>query len=182
MTVIMSPDLISLLASLAPRPARFPPGAALFHRDDAVQVVHLVRSGTIHLRRPQADGTPLVLQRAIAGAILAEASVFSDRYHCDAVALTAAETAFIPRAALRTLLATNGAFALAWAHHLAREVQQARLQAEILALRTVSARLDAWAAWHGTLPPKGEWASLAAAIGVSPEALYREIARRRSNG
>jgi len=30
------------------------------------------------------------------------------------------------------------------------------------------------------LPAKGEWRSLAAAIGTSPEALYRELARRRA--
>lgn len=29
------------------------------------------------------------------------------------------------------------------------------------------------------LPAKGEWKSVAQQIGVSPEALYREIARRR---
>jgi hypothetical protein len=29
------------------------------------------------------------------------------------------------------------------------------------------------------LPPKGEWKSVAEQIGVSPEALYRELSRRR---
>ena len=43
----------------------------------------------------------------------------------------------------------------------------------------VSARLDAWLAWHGELPPRGDWKQLADQIGVSPEALYREMARRR---
>lgn len=63
---------------------------------------------------------------------------------------------------------------------LGRELQSARLQAEILSLRTVAQRLDAWMAWkEGVFPGKGEWKSLASQLGVSPEALYREIARRR---
>jgi len=34
--------------------------------------------------------------------------------------------------------------------------------------------------WNNAkLPPKGEWRNLANQIGVSPEALYREIAKRR---
>jgi len=40
------------------------------------------------------------------------------------------------------------------------------------------ARLDAWLAWHGDLPSKGDWARLVDEIGVSPEALYREMAKR----
>ncbi|MBB4189667.1 hypothetical protein GGE07_006363 [Sinorhizobium terangae] len=46
---------------------------------------------------------------------------------------------------------------------------------------SVSARLDAWMTWSdGTLPAKGDRRALAEEIGVSPEALYREILRRRS--
>jgi CRP/FNR family transcriptional regulator, dissimilatory nitrate respiration regulator len=58
-------------------------------------------------------------------------------------------------------------------------VQSARLRAEVLALKTVTARLDAWIAWNGPLPGKGKWMTIAGEIGVSPEALYREIAKRR---
>ncbi len=54
-------------------------------------------------------------------------------------------------------------------------------RAEILSLRTVAARLDAWtAANHDRLPEKGAWKTLAAELATSPEALYRELARRRA--
>jgi len=72
-------------------------------------------------------------------------------------------------------------FSHAWSAHLATEVQRARLHAEIVSLTTVAARLNAWLAWNGPLPEKGEWSAVAEQIGVSPEALYRELARRRGN-
>jgi CRP-like cAMP-binding protein len=139
----------------------------------------VVRGGTIHLVRYHEDGSALILQRARAGSILAEASVYSARYHCDARAETSATTWAVSRHDLRTALAESPEFSEAWASHLAHEVQRARLQAEILSLKTVASRLSAWIAWSGALPEKGQWSLLAQEIGVSPEALYREIANRR---
>jgi hypothetical protein len=50
-----------------------------------------------------------------------------------------------------------------------------------LSLKTVAERLEGWLIWRGGgLPPKGAWKDIAAEIGVSPEALYRELAKRRS--
>ncbi len=175
----MSDAMLGLLAPLGARPIRVAAGAALFRLGDPVRAVHLVQPGSVHLLRHQPHGARLVLQRAGAGAILAEASIFADHYHCDALAVTVTVTLAFPRRALLDRIRADGAFAEAWIGHLAREVQGARLQAEIMATRTVASRLDAWLAWHGALPPKGAWVGLAAEIGVSPEALYREIARRR---
>jgi hypothetical protein len=46
----------------------------------------------------------------------------------------------------------------------------------------VAARLDAWIASNdGNVLGKREWKIVASQIGVSPEALYRELAKRRSN-
>lgn len=67
----------------------------------------------------------------------------------------------------------------AWAAHLARSVQAARLRAEIRTLRKVSERVDAWLGEGRALPDKGHWQDLAAELGVTREALYRELARRR---
>jgi CRP-like cAMP-binding protein len=68
----------------------------------------------------------------------------------------------------------------AFAAHLAQRVQDARTGAEVLSLKTVQGRLDAWLAVNqGGLPEKGHWRELAESLSVTPEALYREISRRR---
>jgi CRP-like cAMP-binding protein len=179
MIIIMSSDLTSLLEGLPHRELSFAAGAPVFHLGDIVKRVYLVRSGTIHLIRHQDDGSSLILQRARAGAILAEASVYSSRYHCDARAESVTIAWSLAKSDLRRRLSETPELRDAWAQHLTREVQRARLLAEILSLKTVSARLEAWIGMHGALPNKGSWSIIAQEIGVSPEALYREIGQRR---
>ena len=158
----------------------FEAGARLFRVGDDVSVLHLVEDGEAHLVRHRADGGALVLQRALANTVLAEASVFSVRYHCDGVAVSPTRTLAIVASAVRRLLAEDPEFAESWAVHVSRELQATRLRAEILSLRTVRERLDAWIGWNGEgLPAKGNGKTVANEIGTSPEALYRELARRR---
>ena len=158
----------------------FEAGAPLFRLGDEVSVLHLVEHGEAHLVRHRADGGTLVLQRATANTVLAEASVFSVRYHCDGVAVRATRTVSVAASAVRRLLVEDPAFAESWAVQLSRELHATRLRAEILSLNTVRERLDAWIGWNGEGPPAGgTWKAVASEIGTSPEALYRELARRR---
>lgn len=180
MIAVMSQPIIAHLLPLVERERTLPQGGILFHRGDRIGALHIVLDGTIDLVRHQENGRPVVLQHADPGAVLAEASFFADRYHCDAVATTPARTGAVPINRLRALFRDDPVFAEAWGRHLATEVQRARLRSEILALRTVAERLDAWLLWHDqTMPEKGGWKSVAEQIAVSPEALYRELARRR---
>jgi CRP-like cAMP-binding protein len=179
MIAIMFEDLESHLIGTRRADRVFQAGETLFRAGDAVRTIHFVTDGVIELVRHQPGGAPLVLQRAARGSVLAEAALYSNRYHCDAVAKGAATTLAFRKSDLLRALADNSNFACAWARRLALDVQKARFQAEVLSLKTVAARLDAWISWHGKLPPKGDWLGLAAEIGVSPEALYRELAKRR---
>ncbi|MGV1955907.1 Crp/Fnr family transcriptional regulator [Agrobacterium sp. 22-214-1] len=179
MIEIMSSSIFDQLRPKASVSRSFEKGEYLFHQGDSIHVLALVVEGYIHLMRFQEDGHSAVLQRAGPMTVLAEASVFSEKYHCDAIAMTAGRALFVPIGTLRQLLEREPAFALEWINHISGELKKVRTRAEILALRSVGARLDAWITVNeGLLPPKGQWKSLAAEIGVSPEALYREIARR----
>jgi len=181
MIKIMSLPLFDHFENIPHRSRALRQGALLFDRDDPVREVLRVDCGEIQLRRRQIDGAEFILQRAFAGALLAEASVNSATYHCAAVAVTDARVTAWPRQPVQDMLAGNPAAAAAYAEYLAREVRVARLRAEIASLRRVSERLDAWLTWHdGILPPKGQWHTVAQEINSSPAALYRELSRRRS--
>ncbi|WP_421880404.1 Crp/Fnr family transcriptional regulator [Pacificispira sp.] len=158
-----------------------PGGTAVFHRGDPVDRVFWVESGLVELVRFQENGDPLILQSAGDGSLLAEASLYSDVYHCDAIVRQSAAVLSVSKITLRHRLEVDRTLAASWCAYLAKEVQHGRSRAEILSRKTVSKRLDGWLTLTGrSLPPKGEWRSVADQIAVSPEALYRELAKRRA--
>lgn len=180
MIEIMSFDLHPLFDGSDCRERRSAAGSHLFHAGDEVTALYLVRQGSVQLLRHTGGGAPVSLQHAGPGDVLAEASLYSPHYHCAAQVVSDALIAAVPIAAMRARLAADATLAELWAKHLAREVQTARLRSEIRSLRTVAERLDAWLGENSwALPPKGNWRNIAADIGVSPEALYRELAARR---
>lgn len=176
MIAIMSTITERLLA-MADGEVHLAAGQTLFVTGAPVRSLFVVREGSVRLVRHQASGTAVVLQRAQAGQLLAEASLFAARYHCDAVSEQGARLARVPKSRILQVQREDPGWLADLAVHLAGEVQQARARAELLALRTVRERLAGWQALHGELPPRGRWIDLAQEIGVTPEALYRELAQ-----
>ena len=156
-------------------------GSILFHSGDQVSSMYLVVTGQIDLVRYSSSGTRLILHRANAGTILAEASAYSSTYHCDGQAGTEVAVKAMPVSDFRDRLHASGQLTSLWAAQLASTLQKARMQSEIRTLKTVSERLDAWMIDNPELPPKGQQQDLANILGVSREALYRELAKRRSS-
>ncbi len=180
MIEIMVPAIQNYLRDVPARPIVLTPGEYLFHLGDPVVAIHIVEAGAIHLSRYQSDGSVLVLQNAGPGTIVAEASMYSETYHCDATASGPTRLRAFSKAGLLRDLRGDPDFADVWARNLAHELRAARLRAEILSIKTVEKRLDARIAWHGDHATKrGIRKTIANEIGVSPEALYRELARRR---
>jgi len=170
---------ISLIFENAPERS-FAEGAAIFGADDLISHVHLVRRGCAVLVRGLPSGDTAYLQRATRDEVVAEASVYAKRYHCDCIALQPTVVALVPRHMFLEALRSDADLSEAWAAHLARTVQRTRMRAEIRSLKTVADRLDAWIAEFGPLPNKGLWQGVAHELSVSREALYRELARRRA--
>lgn len=177
MIAIMSGLLDALFSGSVPR--TLSAGESLFLAGDAVASMYRVGAGRIALNRTTPQGSVLLLQTAAAGDVLAEASAYSERYHCDATALEPCTIEAVSKADFARALASDRNLAEAWERRLAHLVQEARMKSEIRTLRTVAERLDAWLSGNdGALPPKGRWQELASELGVSREALYRELARR----
>lgn len=180
MIAIMSDLLFERFLELAEREQSLPAGSVLFRMDHPVLSLFLVTAGELRLVRALPDGFQLTLQRAGSASILAEASLFADRYHCDALAAEASMVRAVPITRAMAVLESDRALASALMRHLAGEVHRTRTRAEILSLKSVAARVSAWMACNGgVLPPKGRWHHVASEIAVTPEAFYRELARRR---
>lgn len=150
----------------------------LFRREDTVRNIYLIEAGVVTLERSLSDGSALTLKRAEAGALLAEASLFAEHYHCDATASEPSQLLMHPKTTILERLEKFPTSALALLAETSKEVQRLRARVEILRLKRVADRLDAWLQFFDP-PEKGEWVGVAEAIGVTPPALYRELARRR---
>ncbi|PTX55668.1 CRP-like cAMP-binding protein [Litoreibacter ponti] len=158
-------------------------GETLFRRGDQVEWAFLVSDGRLFLQRALQDGGLLTLHTANTGGLVAEASLFADRYHCDAVTDITTTVSMIPKAKLIAHLenvASSDRLSIKAFARTAREVQSLRTRIEIMRRRKVADRLDAYLELFGR-PKEGEWVRVADWIGVSPPALYRELAQRRGN-
>ena len=86
MITIMSNSLVDTMSKLTGREQEVAAGDTLFRTNDPVLSLFLVKAGALRLTRTLPHGFQLTLQRAGPGAVLAEASLFADTYHCDATA------------------------------------------------------------------------------------------------
>jgi CRP/FNR family transcriptional regulator, dissimilatory nitrate respiration regulator len=151
----------------------------LFFTGGSVQSMYFVSQGQVDLVRHTQSGTRILLFWAGEGKVLAEASAYSETYHCDGTASEPSQVLAIPVTTFRARLDQDTRLASLWAAQLARGLQAARMNSAIKTMRTVDERLDAWLDDGRAIPNKGEWQLLAQALGVTREALYRAMAKRR---
>jgi CRP-like cAMP-binding protein len=162
-------------------------GDVLFRKDDATVGIWAVEEGQIRLSRPGLDGREIVLHIAGPGDLIAEASLFSPVYNCDATAATDARLSFYPKGALLAALRRNQEAADAFMAMLARELMDLRTRLERRNIRSAGARVQNYLALNTeadgcTVLLKGTIKDLAAELGLSHEALYRTLNRLQAAG
>lgn len=176
---LLPPDFLPPALSAMARELSLPRGATLFHAGQRPTQVFFITHGEIHLVRHGMHGQTVVFQRSGAGRFLAEPSIDSPRYHCDAVAVSASRLHAFPLAGFRRALDSDPEFASRWRLLLAREIRRLRAQAERLTMRTVRERVVHFIECEGSggsLCWPGDMKLLATELGVTHEALYRELA------
>lgn len=87
----------------------------MFRAGDRTVGLYEVIKGKIRLVRVDRSGREAVLQAACAGDTLAEASLFSSTYQCDAIAITEALVRLYPKAVLLAELKRDPKIAQAFA-------------------------------------------------------------------
>lgn len=149
--------------------------------------VYVIERGRIALVRHTSEGRRVMLFTAGAGESFAEAALFSDTYHCDAVAEVPSRVAIVPKAELHALLKLRGQAAERLMARLAHQVQVLRTRLELRSIR--GARERVWQALilaagpHGrTVKLEGSLKTMASEIGLTHEAFYRAIAALEATG
>jgi CRP-like cAMP-binding protein len=159
-------------------------GETLFRLGERPRRMLWVITGEVRLVRRSRNGAEIVLQRANSG-FVAEASLDSPRYHCDAVAATESRALGLPIAPFREALRSDEAFRAFWMQRLAREVRALRAQSERLSLRSAADRIVHYIESEGRdgrLELRRTQKAWAAELGLTHEALYRALAGLRRAG
>ena len=180
-------DLANLPAPLGDVIMRRPCGASetLFRQGDPVYAIFAVAEGGVRLVRHGADGRTLTLHTARAGESFAEAALFSDNYHCDAVTDIDSVVAIIPKPALLDAMARDRGLTEAFMALLASQVRDLRSRIELRNIRLARERVVAWLMLAGA--DRGVTLNrplnvVASEIGLSHEALYRALAKLAEDG
>ena len=154
-------------------------GEALFFQDSATAGLFYMISGTIDLKRATNTGHSVMIHRARSGDTFAEASLFSDTYHCTATAVCDAIVIECKRAAISRLLNMDIEFACSMASRFATQIQETRRRVELLSIRAANERILA-ALNDGLLVE--DITTFAETIGLAPETVYRTLTQLSKKG
>lgn len=168
----MLPEPFSLIPKTSCRQDHYLAGEHLFHMGDVSDAIFFVLSGEVHLQRYTRTGDLIVIHRAFANGVFAEASLFSDSYHCDGVAQMETSIIAIFKRDILSLMDADPGFALKVTAYFAKQVQDYRRLLELRSIRSAKDRVLAGLqeGWH-----QGSILSFAAQIGLTHEATYRAL-------
>jgi CRP/FNR family transcriptional regulator, dissimilatory nitrate respiration regulator len=161
-------------------------GELLFRQGDPAAAIYRVESGRLRLIRRTIDDHLVILHTARRGEFFAEAALFAEAYHCDAVAAVPSRVRIHPRAMMMEALRADPALAEAFMARLARQLQDLRARTELRNIRSAKERvlqfLRLRAGQGRSIPIEGQLQDIAAEIGMTREALYRTLAVLKAEG
>ena len=169
-------------------------GEALFRLGDKTTGLYEIIAGHVRLARVDRSGHEIVLHVAGPGETIAEASLFSPTYHCDAIASTNATVRVYPKREVLAAFDRDPEAAQAFSATLARQVMNLRTRIEQRNIRSARERIRHYLAVNAgadrrTVELRGTIKDIAAELGLTHEALYRTLAAlerageiRRSRG
>lgn len=168
----MLPEPFSRLPLSATSRISYQIDEAVFKMEDRSDAFFFIISGEVHLRRYTQNGDLIVIHRAFSDQYFAEASLFSDNYHCDAIAVQNADLIHIDRFKVLELIKADSDFALQMTAFLAKQVQDYRRLLELRSIRSAKVRVYAGLA-EGWM--RGNIMSFSNQIGLTHEATYRAL-------
>jgi CRP/FNR family transcriptional regulator, dissimilatory nitrate respiration regulator len=163
------------------------PGQSLFRQGSRTVGLYEVISGKMRLVRVDRSGREAVLYSASAGETIAEASLFSPTYHCDAIATTSAVVRLYPKTAILAEFQRNPKVAEAFMAMLAHQIMNLRTSLERRNIHSARDRIRHYlvanaGADASTVALAGTLKDLAGELGLTHEAFYRTLADMAADG
>jgi CRP-like cAMP-binding protein len=162
-------------------------GEPLFRLGDKSLGLCEVIAGRVRLSRVDGSGREIVLHVAGPGETVAEASLYSPQYHCDAIANTDAVVRVYPKREVLVAFDRSPKAARAFTEALAHQVMSLRSRIEQRNIRSARERVRHFLMLNvgsdgRTVELGGTLKDLAAEIGLTHETLYRTLAALERSG
>ncbi len=154
-------------------------GEALFRQGEIVTRLHVIDEGRIQLNRNSVDGSPTVLQVALAGEMVAEPSLFSNAYHCTAIADRSSSGFSVRKQDLIEYLSSSPQASMQVMEILAQQIRDLRTLHEIRNIRSAKERAFSYLRLMSDEQDQVQLhmslKDVAYRLGLSHEAFYRAL-------
>ena len=159
-------------------------GQHLFTQGDSVKNIYCVNKGRIKLVRDTFEGTPILIHVAYAGESIAEASLFSKKYHCSALAGTNTEVTVYSKNELLKILQEKPKSMMGLLRQLTTQVHNLRMINEIKSIYNAKEKVLTYLAteFHRDKESDLPLKDIAQKIGMAHETFYRTLKTLEKNG
>ncbi|PCH92448.1 MAG: Crp/Fnr family transcriptional regulator [Rhodobacteraceae bacterium] len=147
-------------------------GGYVFRQGEPCRGLFYLERGRVQMSRVTQDGAVVTVHSVKAGTYFAEASLFSDSYHCDALARSECRVLDVNKKAILAAFRTDDTFALNVLAGFARQVQGYRQKMEVLAINSAKDRVLAGMVLGWMTTDIGAFAS---ELGLSYAATHRAL-------
>jgi CRP-like cAMP-binding protein len=154
-------------------------GNMLFLQNDEVLNMYFIKAGRLKLQRETVEGFTVIQHIAFKGEVIAEASLFSQDYHCSAVADTNTEISYLRKRDLSNYLEKNPTAMRRLLVLYANQIKNLRAINEIKNIRSAKERTLAFLRNEMNANSEVKLSislkDVAYRIGLSHEAFYRTL-------
>ncbi|MEH2465410.1 Crp/Fnr family transcriptional regulator [Nostoc sp.] len=162
-------------------------GQILYHRNEAVRSIYVVRSGRIRLLHYTQEGEAISRYTIHVGEVCAEIALFLDAHTCSAIAEEPTQVLVFPKQVFLNELQQNLDFATAF---MAQMSYRLHVTKEMVVLRSISSARERILHYlHLIMPPEQNTVvleqplkSIAYELGISPEVFSRTLTRLERDG
>jgi CRP-like cAMP-binding protein len=162
-------------------------GEFLFQRGDIAINFYTVLDGCVRMVRYSQNGDAIVMHTARSGDSLAEASLFTDRYHCDAEAMLPSTVACFAKNKIMAILRDSPEKSMACIALFSRQVVGLRALLEVRSIRSARDRVLHYLLLRTNpntmeVSMAGSVKAMAHDLAMAHETLYRTLAALEKEG
>jgi len=173
--------------STSPGKRSYKANELIFEQGNPAHNIFAVEEGQVKLERNTIEGRTALLHTIQAGESFAEAALFSDVYHCNAVTTRPSEIILFPKEDMLNALHNNPPMSLKYISHLSSQVRALRTRIELSNILSARERILQFILVYidpekREIVLKSTFKDFAAELGLAHETLYRELKTLEKEG